>query len=763
MARLNWVGLCSVLALAACGGGAPSGDDGAAADSSAARSKGDCQEWNTEAFFTSATPGEVRGCLDAGADANAADDGGKTPLHWASERNENVEVVRVLLDAGADVGAATGLGSTPLHGAASSNGNVEVVRALLDAGADIGAANYSVRRSGGISVTLNIATPLHYAAQINENAEVTRALLEAGADAGGTDKYGQTPLHYAAESNENVEVTRALLEAGADAGATDNAGLTPLQYATESNRNAEVARALMYAGADPGEAVDAETGTITLSLAGDPSQLDSTRSTDAVSLHILGHTMEGLLRYDADNRLVGGVAQRWEISDTTATFWLKPEARWSNGEPVTAHDFVFAWRKVLDPRNASMYAFILHGLKNAEAVSRAELPLASLGVHALDEKTLEVHLERPVPYFDKLAAFATYNPINEAFYEARQGHYAADAEDLLYNGPFKIARWVHGVGIRLEKNPHYWNADRIRLNAIDYAYFTTDPNAIINLFKDNKTALAALVAEILDEAVHEGWKINRFSDGAVYFMEFNHRVDRLTRNYHLRKAIQAVNDSPELVHRIINLPGKLPGASLFPVWLKGVDGYFREEYPLPDPPPDDELGRRHLGTAMKELGLSEPPTLVMLSGDNPTAKKQAEYYRMLYKQKLGLDIQIDAQTFRQRLAKVAAGDFDILMAGWGPDYDDPMTFADLFASWNEANRGRFASAELDDAVDVARSSSDPKTRMDAMARVQRILFDEAAIVVTYESGSAYVSHPRLKGIVRRAVGTDPDYTGAWIE
>ena len=512
-----------------------------------------------------------------------------------------------------------------------------------------------------------------------------------------------------------------------------------------------------------GEAVDAVTGTITLSLGGEPPQLDSTRGTDAVSFNILGHTMEGLLRYDADNRLVGGVAERWRIDDATATFWIRPEARWSDAEPITAHDFVFAWRKVLDPLNASEYAFILYGLKNAEAVNRGEMPQESLGVFAVDDRTLEVHLERPVPYFDKLVAFATYNPINEAFYESREGRYAADADDLLFNGPFTIASWVHGASIRLEKNPHYWNADRIRLNAIDYAYFTTDSNAIINLFKDGKTALAGLVAENLNDALQRRWRIKRFSDGAVFFMEFNHREDRLTRNVHLRRSIQAVNDSPELVYRIIKLPGNLPGASLFPVWLKGVDGYFRQEYPLTEPPPDDDLGRRHLATAIDELGLDGPPTLVMLIGDSPTAKKQAEYYQNVYKQKLGIDIRIDAQIFKQRLAKMTAGDFDLVMAGWGPDYDDPMTFADLFASWNENNRGRYSNPALDAAVDVARSSSDTATRMDAMAKVQQILYDDAVIVVNYERGSVYVSHPRLKGIVRRAVGTDPDYTGAWIE
>ena len=249
----------------------------------------------------------------------------------------------------------------------------------------------------------------------------------------------------------------------------------------------------------------------------------------------------------------------------------------------------------------------------------------------------------------------------------------------------------------------------------------------------------------------------------MFFIEFNHRPERLTSNYHLRKAIQAVNDSSELVYKIIKLPGNLPGASLFPVWLKGVDGYFRQEYPLPLPPPDEAAAREHLAKALDELGLDAPPTLVMLIGDSPSAKKQAEYYQNVFKQKLGIDIRIDAQIFKQRLAKMTAGDFDLVMAGWGPDYDDPMTFADLFASWNENNRGRFSSAELDEAVDVARSSSDTKTRMDAMARVQQILYDEAAITVNYERGSVYVSHPRLKGIVRRAVGTDPDYTGAWIE
>ena len=352
-----------------------------------------------------------------------------------------------------------------------------------------------------------------------------------------------------------------------------------------------------------GDAVDAATGTVTLSLSQEPPQMDSTRGTDQVSFRILGHVMEGLLRYDVNNRLVGGVAERWQGTEKLWTFHLRPEAVWSSGEPITAHDFVFAWRKVVDPANASQYAFIMFGIENAEAINSGDLPGESLGVRAVDDRTLEVRLARPVPYFGKLTAFATYNPINRAFYESRAGRYAADADDLLYNGPFVISNWVHGASLRLEKNPRYWDADRIKLNAIDHAYITTDTNAVLNLYKDSKVALTSLNAETLGDALQQRWRINRFADGSVYFMELNHAPGRLTRNYHLRKALQAVNDPAELVYKVIKLPGNLPGQSLFPVWLKGVNGYFRQEYPAREHVPDVALGQRHLATALEELGV----------------------------------------------------------------------------------------------------------------------------------------------------------------
>jgi oligopeptide transport system substrate-binding protein len=515
-------------------------------------------------------------------------------------------------------------------------------------------------------------------------------------------------------------------------------------------------------GSPVGRAIDVETKTITRALAQEPPQLDSTRATDQVSIFVLGHIMEGLLRYDASNRLVPGVAERWDVRSDGATFWLRDDARWSDGRPVTAHDFAFAWRTILDPTNASEYAFILYYLKNAEAINAGRMPPEALGVTAAGDLVLEVEFERPVAFFDKLVAFAVYFPVREDFYVSRDGRYGADAEDLLYNGPFMMTRWAHGAHVRLEKNPHYWNRDTVRLNVIDMPYVTSDTGAVVNLFKDGSIVSATLGAEQLDDAMKLRWNLGRYSDGSVFYLDFNFRPGRLTSNLHLRKALQYINDPGELVNKVIALPGYQPAVSLFPAWLTGVERSFRQEYPPLAITPDLETARQHLELAKRELGVAELPPLVLLTGDAPIANKQAEYFQNLFSRALGIEIRIDKQIFKQRLEKMTSGDFDIVAAGWGPDFADPLTYGDLYASWNGNNRGKYNNPELDEQVRIAQNSVDPKTRMDAFGEIQRILIEDAVHLPNYERGNVYVQDPQLKGVVYRAVGTDPDYSQAYL-
>lgn len=515
-------------------------------------------------------------------------------------------------------------------------------------------------------------------------------------------------------------------------------------------------------GGRVGKGVDPATGTVTLALADEPPQLDSTRSTDTISSMVLGHVTEGLIRNGEGGALLPGVAERWEITPTTATFWLRADARWSDGKPVTAHDFVFAWRKAVDPKTASEYATIFFSIKNAEAINKGQLPVSSMGVVAEGDRVLKVQLVRPVAYFDKLMVFKTFNPIREDFYYSTKGRYGADADTLLYNGPFKITRWVHGAHLRMEKNPHYWDSQRIKVRVLDFPYFSSDPNALINLYKDGKIALAGLNQENLNEAMLKRWPINRFQRGSVAYLEFNHREGRPTANIHLRRAIQLIVDPDEIVYRVIKLPGNIPARSLFPIWLDGVEGKFREEYPVKRIIPNADEARRQLALAKQQLGVDRIPPLTLLSDDGALGDKLTEYYQETFRRELGLEIRIDKQIFKQRLAKMSAGEFDIVSAGWNPDYPDPLTFADLYASWNSNNRGRYKNARLDQLVEIAQTSTDVRTRMDAFGEIQNILVEDPPMIPTYEPGTVYIVDPRLKGVVRRVAGFDPDYTGVSI-
>ena len=520
---------------------------------------------------------------------------------------------------------------------------------------------------------------------------------------------------------------------------------------------------LMGTATQEAQAVDIANNSISAALSEEPPQLDSSKTTDASSGLVLGHVMEGLLRMDLKDRLGPAIAERWDVTPTHATFWLRKDAKWSDGQPITAADFIFAWQLALKPETGSEYASLLYPIENAEAINSGELPTSALGLSAPDPQTLVVKLARPMAFFDKLVVFPTFLPIREDFYKATQGRFGSDAEELLYSGPYVIKNWVHGASMLLERNPHYWDSTRGKLAQVNFAYITSDATATLNFFKDKRIALAGLQAENLTEALRLKWPIRRFADGTVFYMEFNHRVDRLSRNLNFRKAIQHSLDMEELVYKVTKLPGYMPGKSLFPEWLIGVEKPLREEYPASTVDIDRAEAKAYLELAQKELGLKDFPEITLLTGDNPVSNIQSEWLQEVLKKTLGLTIKIDKQIFKQRLAKMSSGDFDLLLGGWGPDYNDPLTFGDLFASWNLNNRGRYSSETMDALILTAQSATATPDRMEAFGDIQQQLFDDVVILPMYERGITYVVHPQLKGVKRRVIGASIDYTYAYID
>lgn len=509
------------------------------------------------------------------------------------------------------------------------------------------------------------------------------------------------------------------------------------------------------------DSVFAAPQVLNIALRTEPPTLDQTKATDVESFSILGHLMEGLTRYDNNNRLVPAVAESWKISEKRVTFQLRKTARWSDGKPITAKDFLFGWKTTLDPKTASTYAFILYPIKNAEKINKGELGLDQLGAKAIGDHTLEITFERPCGYFLSLTAFATYFPLREDFYKAQAGKYAADAKNMIFNGPFRLASWVHGSSLRMEKNENYWNQAAITLDVIDAPYMTEDDSTRFNLFKNKKIDFLSLNRENIINAQREKFKLVKFAEGTPFYLEFNFRSGRATANKKLRRAIHLVTNTSEYVSRVVGVPGTLPGSGLIPSWMPGLKALFRKEHPLPPMKVNIPEARKLMAEAMKELGKTAPLSLTWLSTDSPLAVKESEYFQSLLKSTLGVELKIDRQIFKQRLAKQRAGDFDIVSSGWGPDYSDPMTYADLLTSWNENNYGKFNDPKYDELIRKAMGTVDQKVRMDAMAQAERIVVDEAPIVPLYERTIMFTHADKATGIVRRVAGFDPDFT--WVK
>ena len=495
----------------------------------------------------------------------------------------------------------------------------------------------------------------------------------------------------------------------------------------------------------------------------EPPQLNATKATDQQSFFVLGHIMEGLTRYGDGDKSIPGVAEKWKIGDKEAIFNLRKNAKWSDGKPVTAKDFVYGWRMVVDPKNASEYAFIMYPIKNAEAINTGKAKLETLGVEAVDDYTLKVTFEKPCGYFLGLTAFPSYYPHREDFVKAQGEKYGANAENLMTNGPFKLTKWTHGASLRMEKNANYWNKAKVNLDAIDIPYITPDNNARFNLFKDKKLhLLEGIGKDDLPKAQAEHFKMKNHMDGSVFFMEFHFRDGKPTKNIHLRKAIQLVFNVDEYVQKVISIPGTKPGRTLVPVWVGGVKDKFRKEFPYPTVKVDLAKAKKEIELAKKDMG-GKIPSLVWLTGDSPAADREAQYFQRVFKDALGIELRIDKQIFKQRLAKMTSGDFDIVAAGWGPDFADPMTFAELKASWNENNRGKYSNPKYDELIRKAQSTSDNKIRMKAMADAEKMVLDDLAVLPTYERAIVWVQHDNVTGIVRHVIGPDPDFTNANVK
>lgn len=509
-----------------------------------------------------------------------------------------------------------------------------------------------------------------------------------------------------------------------------------------------------------GIGVDVENDSITLSLQVEPPNLDSTMSEDTTSGFVLGLTNEGLVNIGRRGEVVPGVAEKWELGANQATFWLREDARWADGSAITAGDFVYSWRRLVDPKTAARGStFFTYVLENASAILAGDLPTTALGVEAIDDRTLKVTLSRPVPYLLTVLAGTAYLPLNQKFVEAQKGRFGADAVNMLSNGPFKIDSWVHNSSFKFSRNPHYWDRENIKLEAVDIGYITSDLRSLLNIYKSNELATLSLNKEILGDAADSGYRIKKAPTNCLAWLTMNMAPGKVTANQKVRQAIRFAFDRDGYVNNIIGLPGTRKIDSVFTRRVKGVSGSFQKEFPAARIDYNLERARQLIEEAKVELGVDKIPPIVLLA--NETRQIEAEFIQAQLGTALGLDVKVDKQTFKQAIAKMNVGDFDIARAAYcGGALRDPVFFAGIFVSDSPFNDGKYNNPVYDELMALTHSSANPEIRMNAFGKMQQLLFEDTPIIPTHEYSTVYLEDDRVKNLMRYPV---VDFSRGYID
>lgn len=500
--------------------------------------------------------------------------------------------------------------------------------------------------------------------------------------------------------------------------------------------------------------------------------MDSVMNTDTVGSIVMNNVFEGLYRQDLDNNpVLGMAAEEPKISDDklTYTFKIRDDAKWSNGDPVTAGDFVFSWRRLVDPTTAAPYSYMMDGvIENASAVIASDKKPDELGVKAVDDKTLEIQLERAVPYFKGLLSLAMYYPQNEKFVTEQGEKYASNSDSLVYNGPFKLAAW-DGTGLSWEydKNDTYWDKDTVKLDKINVDV-VKETSTALNLYDDGQIDRMVLTGEYV-QTRQDDPDLKKFPTSSVFFLKFNQeRNGKATplANENIRKALSMAFDKQAYADTVLQ-NGSVPANGLVPAGLakdpKNDKDFRKENGDLSKY--DAKKAQEFWKKGLKELGVDKLD-LEFLSDDTENAKRSSEFMQGQLEENLdGLKITLRNVPFKVRIDNNDKQDYDIQLSGWGADFSDPINFLELFETGNGNNKSGFSNEKYDSLLKEISTTSltDPEKRWEQMLEAEKVLFDNGAIAPIYQRYWAVLEKPTVKDIGYHLVGADYSYKWTYLE
>lgn len=506
--------------------------------------------------------------------------------------------------------------------------------------------------------------------------------------------------------------------------------------------------------------------------------MDTSFATDSISHGATNRVFSGLITYE-DDELTPELAEDMPEANednTEYTFKLRDDAVWSNGEPIIADDYVYSWRRALDKDYESQYDYIFEAahIKNAATITDEDSDLygktEELGVEAVDDYTLKVTLDEPTPpqYFNSLMQYTPFYPLNEEFVEEQGDDYAKEPENLIYSGPFVLDEWDHGSGWTLKKNEDYFNADQITLDKVEYQV-VKDTKTALKLYENGEIDNVKLTAEDVenyrdDPEFHE--KLGLY----VYYWDFDRNNVPEFENENLRKAFFYAIDRDSAADVILNDGSEGANYIVPKEFAEGPDGEdFHAEGSTADiadyPETDKEKAQEYWEKAKKELDI-EDLDIEYMTTDESTTEELADYYVNELEETLdGLNITINKQPFKSYLDMTANGEAELAAGvGWKADYEDPISFLELFTTGNSINTFGLSDEKYDSMIEKAGKLGDePEKRWELLQEAEQYLIDKAMIIPTYQEGEAELTKDYVSGNIDQVKGLSNYYRYAEIK
>jgi len=498
--------------------------------------------------------------------------------------------------------------------------------------------------------------------------------------------------------------------------------------------------------------------------------LDPQQATDGTSFEVIADYTDGLMQMDADGKPVPAIAESDEVSDDglTWTFHLREDAKWSNGTPVTAADFVFAWQRAVDPDIASEYSYMLSDIgqvKNAASIIAGDMDKSELGVTAVDDYTLQVELEAPVSYFESLMYFPTFYPVNEEFYNSVGDTFATSPETTLSNGAFILDSYEPAATeIHLTKNPDYYDADRVKLAGIDY-----------QVIQDSQTALMSYQSGALDMTLVNGDQVDQVKDdpefsaiaaGYLWYVAPNISAVPELDNLNIRMALTMAINRQDITELVLK-DGSKPTYTAVPMdFATGPDGtdFSADQTMFCNVCADDATQAAEFWQkGLDELGISSLELEMVVDADDAPQKVAAVLQQEWQDTLPGLTITLKVEPKKQRVQDMQDGNFQLGLTRWGPDYADPMTYLGMWVTGNSNNYGLWSNADYDSIIEECTTgdlATDAEGRWAKLYDAEKIVMDDAVIFPLYTQSNAQMTKSNVTGVEFHPVALNRVYKDA---